>query len=68
MLILEPFSLAIIFVLILVIIRANAKFVYACEWNPDAVEALHRNLQANSVADRCTILEGDNRVTAPKVC
>ncbi|CAA3008333.1 tRNA wybutosine-synthesizing 2 3 4 [Olea europaea subsp. europaea] len=50
------------------LVRANAKFVYACEWNPDAVEALHRNLQANSVADRCTILEGDNRVTAPKVC
>lgn len=48
------------------LVRANAKFVYSCEWNPHAVEALHRNLQANSVADRCIILEGDNRVTAPK--
>lgn len=42
--------------------------LYACEWNPHAVEALRRNLQANSVADRCVVLEGDNRLTAPKVC
>ncbi|KAL8461431.1 hypothetical protein ACS0TY_032776 [Phlomoides rotata] len=48
------------------LVRANAKMVYACEWNPHAVEALHRNLCANSVADRCVVLEGDNRVTAPK--
>lgn len=49
------------------IIRANAKVVYACEWNPHAIEALHHNLQANFVADRCIVLEGDNRITAPKV-
>ncbi|KAM7506258.1 hypothetical protein LguiB_005162 [Lonicera macranthoides] len=48
------------------LVRANAKLVYACEWNPHAVEALQRNLHANSVADRCIILEGDNQVTAPK--
>ncbi|KAK3039698.1 hypothetical protein RJ639_027039 [Escallonia herrerae] len=48
------------------LVRANAKLVYACEWNSHAVEALQRNLHANSVADRCIILEGDNRVTAPK--
>ncbi|KAI3456455.1 hypothetical protein Pfo_013118 [Paulownia fortunei] len=48
------------------LVRANAKMVYACEWNPHAVEALHRNLHANAVADRCVVLEGDNRVTAPK--
>lgn len=41
--------------------------VYACEWNPHAIEALHRNIQANSVSDHCFVLEGDNRVTAPKV-
>lgn len=49
------------------LIRANAKLVYACEWNPHALEALRRNLHANSVVDRCVVLEGDNRVTAPKV-
>ncbi|XP_051125292.1 tRNA wybutosine-synthesizing protein 2/3/4 isoform X2 [Andrographis paniculata] len=48
------------------LVRANAKKVYACEWNPHAIEALHHNLQTNSVADRCLVLEGDNRVTAPK--
>ncbi|KAL7213528.1 hypothetical protein ACSBR2_016123 [Camellia fascicularis] len=48
------------------LVRANAKLVYACEWNPSAVEALRRNLHANSVLDSCIVLEGDNRVTAPK--
>lgn len=41
--------------------------VYACEWNPHAVEALRRNLEANGVTDSCVVLEGDNRVTAPNV-
>ncbi|KAL0305933.1 UNVERIFIED_CONTAM: tRNA wybutosine-synthesizing protein 2/3/4 [Sesamum radiatum] len=49
------------------LVRANAKMVYACEWNPHAIEALRRNLEANSVADRCVVLEGDNRVTAKGV-
>ncbi|KAL6567498.1 hypothetical protein OROGR_001166 [Orobanche gracilis] len=48
------------------LVRANAKMVYACEWNPHAIVALRRNLHANAVADRCIVLEGDNRVTAPK--
>ncbi|XP_024992862.1 tRNA wybutosine-synthesizing protein 2/3/4 isoform X2 [Cynara cardunculus var. scolymus] len=48
------------------LVKANAKMVYACEWNPHAIEALRRNLEANSVADRCVVLEGDNRVMAPK--
>ncbi|PON43912.1 BTB-kelch protein [Parasponia andersonii] len=48
------------------LVGAKAKLVYACEWNPHAVEALRRNLQSNSVADRCIVLEGDNRGTAPK--
>ncbi|KAL6990779.1 nicotinamide N-methyltransferase [Sarracenia purpurea var. burkii] len=48
------------------LVRASAKLVYACEWNPHAIEALKRNLHANSVAERCIVLEGDNRVTAPK--
>ncbi|KAJ8540281.1 hypothetical protein K7X08_030200 [Anisodus acutangulus] len=48
------------------LVRAKAKLVYACEWNPHAVEALRRNLEVNLVADRCVLLEGDNRNTAPK--
>jgi len=27
--------------------------VYACEWNPNAVEALRKGLVANAVAHRC---------------
>ncbi|KAL2931413.1 tRNA wybutosine-synthesizing protein 2/3/4 [Bienertia sinuspersici] len=48
------------------LVRAQAKLVYACEWNPHAVEALKHNLEANMVSDRCIVLEGDNRLTAPK--
>ncbi|KAF7008271.1 hypothetical protein CFC21_023064 [Triticum aestivum] len=48
------------------LVKANAKLVYACEWNPHALEALQRNVMDNHVADRCVILEGDNRLTAPK--
>ena len=41
--------------------HSGAQHVHACEWNPDAVEALKYNLQQNGVADRCTVYEGDNR-------
>ena len=47
--------------------RGKAKFIYACEWNPHAIEALQRNVKANSVEDKCLILAGDNRSLAPKV-
>lgn len=46
---------------------AGAVRVIACEWNPNAIEALHRNLKLNGVADRCQVLEGDCTLTAPKV-
>ncbi|XP_074307515.1 tRNA wybutosine-synthesizing protein 2/3/4-like [Silene latifolia] len=48
------------------LVRGHAKLVYACEWNPHAVEALRHNLEANLASDRCIVLEGDNRLTAPK--
>ncbi|KAL0845606.1 hypothetical protein Bca101_018852 [Brassica carinata] len=48
------------------LVRAKAKMVYACEWNPHAIEALRHNVEANFVSDRCIVLEGDNRITAPK--
>ncbi|KAM9375685.1 tRNA wybutosine-synthesizing protein 2 homolog [Pholidichthys leucotaenia] len=43
------------------LVHAKAAHVHACEWNPDAVEALQKNLKANGVADRCTVHIGDNR-------
>uniref|UniRef100_A0A3Q0S1J3 tRNA wybutosine-synthesizing protein 2 homolog n=1 Tax=Amphilophus citrinellus TaxID=61819 RepID=A0A3Q0S1J3_AMPCI len=43
------------------LVHAKASQVHACEWNPDAVEALQKNLKANGVSDHCTIHQGDNR-------
>jgi len=37
--------------------------VHACEWNPEAVKALRWGLEENGVESRCTIHEGDNRIT-----
>jgi len=50
------------------LVHAKANHVYACEWNPDAVEALRRGLEWNlglQWQDRCTLLPGDNRNTCP---
>ncbi len=47
-----------------VLVHSGAAHVHACEWNPEAVLALDRNLEANGVAGRCTVHVGDNRVTS----
>lgn len=47
------------------LVYTNCKHVHACEWNPNAVAALKLNLQKNSVVNRCTVLEGDNRDVCP---
>jgi len=43
------------------LVHAGAAHVYACEWNPDAVESLQKNLALNRVQHRCTVLFGDNK-------
>ncbi|XP_051514101.1 tRNA wybutosine-synthesizing protein 2 homolog [Myxocyprinus asiaticus] len=43
------------------LVHAKAAHVHACEWNPDAVKALRRNLLINGVLDYCTVHQGDNR-------
>jgi len=45
--------------------RAGAAKVFACEWNPHAVEALRVNLDTNGVAARCEVRQGDCRQVAP---
>jgi len=45
--------------------QGKCKFLYACEWNPDSIECLNKNLVANGVADRCEVRQGDNREVAP---
>ena len=47
------------------LVHARADYVYACEWNPYAVQALKINLAKNNVENKCTILEGDNRLKCP---
>ncbi|XP_061786291.1 tRNA wybutosine-synthesizing protein 2 homolog [Nerophis lumbriciformis] len=43
------------------LVHAGAAHVHACEWNPHAVQALHKNLVINGVHDRCTVHPEDNR-------
>ena len=45
------------------LLRAGAAHVHACEWSDDAIQALRHNLDANGVAERCTVHTGDNRET-----
>jgi len=47
-----------------VLVHSKAAHVHACEWNSEAVLALDANLEANGVAERCTVHIGDNRVTS----
>merc|ERR1711865_545068 len=44
---------------------AGADHVFACEWNPAAVEALQRGLAllCKDLSGRCEVLAGDNRRT-----
>tara|TARA_B100000579_G_scaffold176198_1_gene143555 strand:+ start:26 stop:925 length:900 start_codon:yes stop_codon:yes gene_type:complete len=46
-----------------ILVKNNIKHVYSCEWNINAIKALKFNLDNNNVKIKCTILEGDNRVT-----
>ncbi|MFH4977788.1 hypothetical protein AB6A40_004497 [Gnathostoma spinigerum] len=49
------------------LLHANAKHVYAIDWNEDAVEALKRSLQSNAVdVERYTVIHGDCRRSAPQ--
>lgn len=43
--------------------QAGVAYLYACELNPDSVEALRRNLRSNGVDDRCQVLPGDNALS-----
>ncbi|XP_022096508.1 tRNA wybutosine-synthesizing protein 2 homolog [Acanthaster planci] len=48
------------------LVHAKASLVHACEWNPNAVTALKKNLALNGVQDRCIVHEGDNREVCPR--
>lgn len=48
------------------LVHAKARHLYACEWNPDAIDALKKNLVLNKIdPSRYTVIEGDNRSNRP---
>ncbi len=49
------------------LVNSQVNHVHCCEWNPLAVKALEWSLDRNNVANRCSIHEGDNRLTAPNL-
>ena len=49
------------------LVRSNAKHVYACEINPNSIQALQNGAKLNNVSNRLTILEGDNLSTMKQV-
>jgi hypothetical protein len=48
------------------IIHGKASFVYACEWNTYAVNALRYNIKDNKIENKVKILEGDCREQVEK--
>lgn len=47
------------------LIIGGAEHVFACEWNPQAIQALRYNIRDNGVPEcRVTVMEGDCRVIA----
>ena len=49
------------------LVRSNAQHVYACEINPNSIQALQNGAKLNNVVKRLTILEGDNLSTMQQV-
>lgn len=43
------------------LVHGKAAFVYACEWNDKAIEALRYNLVDNQVAHKSMVIPGDSR-------
>lgn len=43
------------------LLQGGASYVYACEWNPRALQALQRNVRDNKVHERASIVAGDCR-------
>jgi len=49
------------------IVNAGAKYVHACEINPNSIEALEKALKLNQIEENMTIYPGDNQETLPKL-
>ena len=49
------------------IVNAGAAHVHACEMNPPSIAGLVRGAEANGIADRMTVHEGDNQKSLPQL-
>ncbi len=49
------------------LVTGGAKHVHACEINPDSISALEKGLARNNVTEKCTIHQGDNRISMNKL-
>lgn len=49
------------------LVHSKAKFLHACEINPDSIIALKKNLIHNKVSDKCIIHKGDNLSIVPNL-
>jgi tRNA G37 N-methylase Trm5 len=50
-----------------ILVNSDAKHVYSCEWNDNAINALKFNLKNNNVEKKCSVFEGDNRITTKEL-
>jgi tRNA wybutosine-synthesizing protein 2 len=46
-------------------VHSKAKLIHCCEWNPNAIIALNKNLELNRVSHKCVVHFGDNRLVCP---
>ena len=49
------------------LVHTSVRKVHACDWSADAVDALHKGLLANHVADRCVVHYSDCRKVSHSV-
>lgn len=49
------------------LINAGANHVHACEMNPPSIDGLLRGAEANGIADKITVYQGDNQVSLPQL-
>ena len=43
------------------LVHTSAQRIHSCDWSPDAIDALHKGLLANHVADKCVVHHVDCR-------
>ncbi|XP_054155228.1 tRNA wybutosine-synthesizing protein 2 homolog [Oppia nitens] len=47
-------------------VHCNPQLIHCCEWNPNSITALEKNLELNRVSNKCIVHFGDNRDVCPE--